>query len=302
MTDDITTQQSTSAIHVHTKHPPLPANSQYQLPGFYQLINGRHGVFVVNPRDYYVGHAIAAYGEYGEHEVQLFSQIVKPGNTVIEVGANIGAHTVPLARLVGAHGHVHAFEPQPVIFQNLCANIALNSLLNVHTYSQAAGSVSGQAILPLVDYTKLGNFGGVELLNQGEGTAVPVVRLDDVLTDLTYVSLLKLDVEGWEQSVMEGASDLIARHRPMIYLENDRTDKSQSLIEHIQKLDYRLWWHTPDLYNTRNYFSNAHNEYPGIVAVNMLAIPKEACVFQIQGATEVTDSRWHPMRGNPQPT
>jgi FkbM family methyltransferase len=298
MTDDDTSQQSASTAHAHAGLPSLPGRGRYQLPGFYQLINGRHGVFVVNPRDYYVGHAIAIYGEYGEHEVQLFSQLVKPGDTVIEVGANIGAHTVPLAKLVGAHGQVHAFEPQPVIFQNLCANIALNSLLNVHTYSQAAGSSSGKAIVPVVDYTSLGNFGGVELLDQGPGITVPVVRLDDMFAGLPRLRLLKLDVEGWEQSVLEGAPDLIARHRPMIYLENDRLDKSQSLIEHIFALDYRLWWHTPYLYNANNYFSNTHDEYPNIGAINMLALPKEMCVYQMQGAIEATDSRWHPMRGD----
>lgn len=290
MTDSTTTQQSISS------YPALPEYGRYRLPGIYQLINGKHGVFVVNPEDIYVGQAIATYGEYGEHEVQVFSRIVKPGDTVIEVGANIGAHTVPLAKLVGAYGHVHAFEPQPIIFQNLCANVALNSLLNVHTYSQAAGSASGQAILPVVDYTKLGNFGGIELQNQGEGTTVPVVRLDDVLTDLRNVRLLKLDVEGWEQSVLEGALNLIARHRPMLYLENDRINKSQSLIEFIQAQGYRLWWHTPPLYNAKNYFSETHNKYPNIFAVNMLAIAKEAYSNQMQGATEVTDSNWHPMR------
>lgn len=279
-------------------YPALPKNGRYQLPGFYQLINGRHGVFAVNPEDIYVGQAIAMYGEYGEHEVQLFTQIVKPGDTVVEVGANIGAHTVPLAKLAGAHGHVHAFEPQPVIFQNLCANIALNSLLNVHTYSQAAGSANGRAALPAVDYTKPGNFGGIELQHQGQGITVPVVRLDDILIDLPRLRLLKLDVEGWEQSVLEGAPNLIARHRPIIYLENDRIDQSQSLIEHIQTLGYRLWWHIPPLYNANNYFSNSDNKYPNIVAVNMLAIPNEVHASQVQGALPATDSRWHPMRKN----
>lgn len=294
MTDNAATQESISP------YPALPEYGRYQLPGFYQLINGKHGVFVVNPRDHYVGLALATYGEYCEHEVRLFSQLVKPGDTVIEVGANIGAQTVPLAKLVGDFGHVHAFEPQPIIFQNLCANIALNSLLNVHTYSQAAGNASGYAVLPPVDYTKLGNFGGIELQNQGQGTTVPVARLDDMLPDLPHVRLLKLDVEGWEQSVLEGAPNLIVRHRPILYLENDRIDKSQSLIEYIQALGYRLWWDFPTLYNADNYFSNAHDIYPNIIAVNMLAIPTEAYTDQLQNAREATDSRWHPLRKNPQ--
>lgn len=292
MTDSAATQESIPS------YPALPESGRYQLPGFYQLINGRHGVFVVNPRDHYVGLALATYGEYCEQEVRLFSQIIKPGHTVVEVGANIGAQTVPLAKLVGDLGEVHAFEPQPVIFQNLCANIALNSLQNVHTYSQAAGHASGYATLPPVDYTRPGNFGGIELQDQGQGTTVAVVRLDDVLADLPHVRLLKLDVEGWEQSVLEGAPDLIARHRPILYLENDRIDKSQSLIEYIQALGYRLWWDLPTLYNPGNYFSDAHNLYPNIIAVNMLAIPKEAYTDQLQNAREATDSRWHPLRKN----
>ena len=279
-----------------TRYPVLPASCRYQLPGFSQLINGRHGVFLVNPFDIYVGRAIALYGEYGEHEVQLFSQFVRSGDTVIEVGANIGAQTVPLAKQVGPTGSIYAFEPQPVIFQNLCANISLNSLLNVHTYPLAAGSAAGKAVLPVVDYTKPGNFGGIELVGQGQGSCVSVVRLDDEFDEHAKVRLLKIDVEGWELSVLKGASGLIARNRPLLYLENDRIDNSQLLIEYIKALNYRIWWHVPYLYNAENFFSNSHNEYPDIASINMLAIPVEGCVFNMENAKEVIDSHWHPTQ------
>ena len=63
--------------------------------------------------------------------------LIEPGDVVVDVGADIGALTVPLARAVGPAGRVLAFEPQPTVFQNLCANLALNDLLHVQAFNAA---------------------------------------------------------------------------------------------------------------------------------------------------------------------
>lgn len=71
----------------------------------------RHGKMIYNKNDMYIGRSLDRYGEYSEGEVDLFRQIVHQGDTVLEVGANLGAHTLALALLVGEGGCVHAFEP-----------------------------------------------------------------------------------------------------------------------------------------------------------------------------------------------
>ena len=88
----------------------------------------------------------------------MFRQYVRPGWTVLEIGANMGAHTPSLAKMVGASGAVHAFEPQRILFQILCANVAINALTNVYTYHAAVGREAGTIVVPKLDYTAERNY------------------------------------------------------------------------------------------------------------------------------------------------
>ena len=96
--------------------------------GHNQLAAGKDGYFLYNSNDKYIGRAIENYGEYSEIELDLLKNLCAAGDVILEVGANIGAHTVGMARTVGPTGRVLAFEPQRLVFQTLCANVALNSL------------------------------------------------------------------------------------------------------------------------------------------------------------------------------
>jgi hypothetical protein len=120
--------------------------------------------------DRYVTRSLEVYGEYCPAEWRLLEQMVKPGMTVVEAGANIGTHTVPLARLC-APGKLWAFEPQPRVFQVLCANLALNDIGNVLAYPEASGEADGFVAVPDLDYGRSGNFGGVGVLPSDTQTA-----------------------------------------------------------------------------------------------------------------------------------
>lgn len=257
------------------------------------VVQWKYGHAVYNRNDFYIGRALEKYGEYSEDEVELFRQICRPGDVVVEVGANIGAHTVALARLVGPGGHVYAFEPQRIIYYNLCANVSINSLENVHCFQQAAGASEGFVVMPEQRYDQPGNYGGVSASKSGMGEQVRRVRLDNCI-DVPQLRLLKIDVEGMESDVIRGAKKLITRHGPLIYVENDRREKSKELIELIRSLDYRLYWHLPPLFNPRNFAGDGENIYPNIVSVNMFCIPRSAAV-NMEGFVEVTDSSFHPM-------
>jgi hypothetical protein len=79
----------------------------------------RHGTMMYLRQDIYVGRSFAEYGEYSEGEVDLFRQCLRPGDVALDIGANFGSHTIPLAQLVGPGGAVYAFEPQRILFQIL---------------------------------------------------------------------------------------------------------------------------------------------------------------------------------------
>src|SRR5260370_11694395 len=107
----------------------------------------RHGMMLYNVNDQFQGKMLDKYGEYSEGEVDTFAQLLKPGMVAVEVGANIGSHTVAIANLVGPQGRVLAFEPQRAIFQVLCANLPLNALEQVEAPWMAGGAAAGDVTI-----------------------------------------------------------------------------------------------------------------------------------------------------------
>jgi FkbM family methyltransferase len=235
-----------------------------------RLTRTRYGLMIYNRHDRYIGRSLERYGEFSEGECELLRQMVRPGQLVVEAGANIGAHTILLSQLVGPRGRVIAIEPQRVVFQILCGNLALNGCLNVDCRALALGDRAGQLFVPPIDYQRENNFGGVELKQEAVGEPVPVVTLDSL--QLPACHFLKADVEGMELSVLRGAEQTLRRYRPLLYVENDRPAGSPALIEYLQSLEYDLYWHLPLLFNPRNHYRNSQNEFPGIVSANMLGV------------------------------
>jgi len=258
------------------------------------LVKGRHGYFLYNKHDKYVGKSLEIYGEYCEAESQMFDQICRPGDIVIEAGANIGSHTVHLAKRVGPEGRVVALEPQRIVFQTLCANVALNGLTNVMTQQVAVGDENGSVVMPHINYNEEGNFGGISVNMTKSGETVKLIKLDGFV-NLPRLRLIKIDVEGFEQKVLIGAKEMISQHRPYLYLENDRQEKSEALIRQIYDLGYRAYWHMPPLYSPNNYAQNKRNVFGNIVSVNMLCVP-EGSKAKLDNLKEATDPAFHPMK------
>jgi FkbM family methyltransferase len=162
-----------------------------------------------------------AFGGYEAHLSELFGHLVKPGDRCVDVGANIGVHTVRMARLAGRGGEVIAIEPDPDVVRRARRNVALNRLSNVRLVHAAASERAGQMRLyrPSPRDT---NRARASLLHHayltGDATTVPVVTVDDLCAGAP-VALIKIDVEGHESGVVRGAADIIARHAPSIVFE-----------------------------------------------------------------------------------
>jgi FkbM family methyltransferase len=229
---------------------------------------------VVNRFDQYLGWSFMAYGVYNLDEVRFLCGLLGPGDVVLDVGANIGALTVPMAQVPGIAA-VHAFEPQPRVRELLEENVRLTTPPDgpvvIHAY--ALGSAPGQLHVPDMDYTTLGNFGGVALGDTG-ATEVDVRTLDSLC--LQKVTLIKIDVEGAEAEVLRGARETIARCRPILYVENDRTEKEAGLLALLDELGYDHEPHWPPLYSRENPFRNPTNLWPNMVSKNLHCRPRVA--------------------------
>ena len=231
----------------------------------------RHGKLTYLLNDAYIGRSLDVYGEYSEGEIDLFRQLLRPGDVAIDIGANIGALTVPMARLVQPDGAIVAFEPQRAIFEVLCNNLRLNGLANVQALRRAAGSTMGSIRVPPLDYRRTDNFGGVAL-GGADGEEVQLVTIDSL--NLPRLRLLKVDVEGMEHDVISGARATIARLKPAGYVENDRAENSRALISLLFEVGYRLWWHITPLFNPRNFFRHPRDVFGEVVSFNMLGFPR----------------------------
>ncbi|MEM1297774.1 MAG: FkbM family methyltransferase [Pseudomonadota bacterium] len=259
----------------------------------YTLVKGRHGHFLTNPQDVYMGRSILNYGEFSEAEWQLLDQITLPGMSVVEAGANMGTLTVPLANKLGRKGMLYAFEPQIAIFQLLCANLALNDLVNVQAFNAGCGEQPEWLPIIRLDPAKQRNFGGIGLehLTRETNTRVRIEALDDAL-DMPALHLIKADVEGMEVPVLKGAAGLIGKHRPLLYLEASK-EHAPEIISHVLGLDYEMWWHLPPMFNPQNFFGKAENLYGRITSKNVVCAPVER-KFTVKGLRKVTGPEDHP--------
>jgi FkbM family methyltransferase len=241
-----------------------------------KTLTTRHGPMLALAGDTYVTGSLEAYGEFSRAEWDLFAQLVKPGMTVVEVGANIGAHSVALARAC-APGPLYLFEPQQRVFQILCANLALNDIRNAIAYPEACSDRPGFVVVPPLDYGAQGNFGGIAVQPEGAGRLGLKVRatpLDSL--ELAACHLIKIDAEGFEPQVLRGAAEMIAKFRPLLYVENDRPAQQQEVISLIAGMGYRLYWHIPPLFSPDNFNGRADDIFGAVASINMLCLPAES--------------------------
>jgi FkbM family methyltransferase len=254
---------------------PASDNGPILTNGHIALKRCRHGWFMYNRNDRFVGLSLDRYGEWCEAELAILSPLLRPGRVVLDIGAFIGSHTVFFAQKVAPTGRVYAIEPQRHAFQLLCGNAALNALTNVTALPCLAGRESGYRRLAEISQTVEGNFGATRAVMVPHGEPTRVIRIDDL--DLTRCDLMKIDVEGMEADVIAGAATTIDRFKPVIYCENNRAERSSEILDAIARLGYRAWWHITSYYNPNNYFRDSENVFARYVPeANILCVPATA--------------------------
>lgn len=221
----------------------------------------------------FIGKCLELYGEYSESEIEAMRGFVRPGDVVLDVGANIGDLTIPLAHMVGPAGRVYAIESHPEIFNILCANLALNEIGNVR---------------PLNGFVKKSELAPVEERFVGKAGDFRTLTLDEL--SLEKCRLIKIDVDGNELDVLQSGAVMIARCRPVLYLENDMREKSKELLEYLMALNYNLYWHIAPVFSAQNYRGNPVNHWQPnfLVSLMVLGVPKEQNVT-IAGLAPIRD-------------
>ena len=186
-------------------------------------IDGMPGLrMYLDPTDTVVTRIIATHGKWEADETALFLRTVKPGDTIVDAGANVGYYTVIGSRLVGDQGKVYAFEPDPTNFELLRKNVQLNRLTNVVLERKALSNRKGTVKLFIADENK-----GDHRIYQPVGESrlsvdVEAVRLDEYFQDHKRgIDFIKIDTQGAEGVILEGMTGLLERRTdaPTIFME-----------------------------------------------------------------------------------
>jgi FkbM family methyltransferase len=219
----------------------------------------RYGTLVYNKNDVRVGRSLELYGEYCERAIVVFDQILAPGQVVIDVGANIGAHTLFFAKKVGPAGCVLAFEPHRLVYQTLCGNMAINSITNVHCWNAAVGDHRGEICVPRVDHEREIDLTNLEI-GGTEGERVPVIQLDGM--NLPRCNLVRIASPGLELAVLDGAADLLKRTKPLVHISSQLDPVREArLLQRLSELGYAAYWHSAELFNPLNHAGNSENVF-----------------------------------------
>lgn len=223
----------------------------------FEIIQTNFGNFLINEYDL-IGNFLKNYQFWEIHLYEFYSQILNENSYCIDAGANLGFHTIQFGKL---SKKVYAFEPQPLVFNQMCANILFNDLNEIIVpYRLALGDKYDKQQLWNIEHedwvgNEVYNWGGRGIIPKGYGgkrstdnevrdyDIVDVVTLDSF--DFPKCDLIKIDIQGYEYFAFLGAQKLIKTHKPIILVENpleenDIDIKSKLFLKEIGYEFYRF--------------------------------------------------------------
>ncbi len=164
------------------------------------------------------------------HLQKAIRQFVSPGDTVYDIGANIGYVSLSLAKRVGPQGRVIAFEPIPLNIAAFRDNIAINRITNVRLLECAASDRAGQAVIRLLENPSTASLVWHNANPVATEFTIRTVSIDDLVEvgDLSPPTFVKIDVEGAEALVLEGMRRTLAAARPVVFVECSEVGRESS--------------------------------------------------------------------------
>jgi FkbM family methyltransferase len=231
------------------------------------VASSAHGTLILNRFDYNttgstsygVGIQLLENGAFDKAEVDLTCKLLDlrrkyhgDGVVAIDCGANIGVHSVEWSRHMTGWGAVTAIEAQERVFYALAGNVAINNCFNATAINAAVAATCGSMKIPILDYQKPASFGSLELTklerseqigqdidySDAHSAEVKMISLDSL--GLQRCDLIKIDVEGMEISVLDGAAATVSQYRPIILAEMIKSNK-EALRLKIASLGYQVF-------------------------------------------------------------
>lgn len=212
----------------------------------------REGFKVISNPSVPIGYHLRFFGSYERQIRAVMRRVLRPGSVALDVGANVGWHTLLMSRLVGSEGRVLAVEANPSVRSMLEKHLSLNNAGNVRVipFALAAKAQTLDFVGPEFDNPGAGDghVASSEETSSGRTIKVEAVTADALVReqDLDRLDFVKIDVEGFEWPVLQGAREFLARFRPVVVFEFDanyagRGEGSPAeLAEYFNGLNYEL--------------------------------------------------------------
>lgn len=204
-----------------------------------------------------IDHAMYFKGSREPGTSQALKKLCREGDVVMDIGANVGSHALPMASYVGESGRVYAFEPVPWAIAKLRRNITLNRFNNLMLEQIALSDVNDEVEMKLRASFKIDAKSGVgengkideDWWSECDLVRVKLSTLDSYVTDhqIHRLDLIKLDVDGFEGKVIRGAMDTLRKFKPYIIMEiapawlEMRGDNVRDILQLLETLDYKLY-------------------------------------------------------------
>jgi len=204
-------------------------------------------------RDRSVVQPIRQKGTYERHVQIALMRCLRVGDCAVDVGANIGVHSILMSRLVGAAGAVYCYEASAVNVAYLDRNLALNACRNVVVEQVGVWDVPAELEFSFVEEVAGCSFFSPAGVREGTLERVASRPLDELLRSVRRVQLIKIDVEGAEMRVLQGARETLAGQRPVLLVEFNPQVAARffdsaidDLYDLLRTLNYSVAWLPPD--------------------------------------------------------
>ena len=234
----------------------------------------RYGDFNIKAESDLISMSLRKYGEWAQLEIDVLSEFICPGDTVLDVGAYIGTHSRAFSNMVGPRGAVLAFEPSPATFQILSDNVAVAPFANIQIFQFGLGAAEelrsfnvceedfNAGAMRLVETAQVAHMGRVE-----------VKTLDSL--KIPNVRFIKADVEDMELMVLHGGSATISVCNPIIFIEVNSLEASSGVLLWARQFSYLAFGVLSPAFNPENFNHVSENMFGIANEVGLLLIHKD---------------------------
>jgi FkbM family methyltransferase len=248
------------------------------------------------------GYAFSIHGYIEWRSLALASAVCRPGDCIIEIGANLGTETISFADIVGSAGSVIAFEPMPELRAHLEANLRRNQQQQVQVLPYAVANTNGTVQFQRSTDAYNTGLGKIVAHEPHAGNTITVesITLDSIADQLPVPRMLHIDVEGAEPLVLQGGMRFITTHRPFIFMEVIHTHLANfgttpaALMSLVQEMGYQV-------YILRILRGMTHPSPTDRRSLNWICIPNEQMSQFQRILTTMHLVGWSPPNGTSQP-